>query len=785
MNNININEGLNDNEVEKRIKRGLVNYDTTVKTKSVKRIIYENFFTLFNILNLILGIIIFVVGSYKNLLFLVVMLVNTIISTYQEIHSKKIIDKLSIVSSPKFTVLRNGIETQLLTNEIVKDDILILKAGNQIVTDSVIVDGEVLVNESIITGESDSISKKIGDKILSGSYIVSGKCKAQVEHIGEENYTYKISKDAKYIKKAKSEIMLTLNKIIKTLSIIIIPIGILLFFSQTNILGADIKNVIVQVVAALIGMIPEGLVLLTSTALAVSVVRLAKSKVLVQQLYSVETLARVDTLCLDKTGTLTEDKMKVKEIIPLSDIKQEKLEEIVNVFSKTSEDENSTIMAIREYFNNKDTINFTVKYKVAFSSETKWSAINFNDFGTYILGAPEFVTQNKKILKETSKYSNEYRVLVLGNTSKDIINRNLPNDIEILGIILITDVIRKEAKEVVKYFYEQGVDLKIISGDNPKTVSKVAKRVGIKEYDKYIDMTNIKEDEIEGISLKYSVFGRVTPVKKKLLVKAMKKQGRTVAMTGDGVNDVLALKEADTSIALANGSDATKSVSDLVLLNSNFSSMPKVVLEGRKTINNIERSAALFLVKTIYSCVLAVLFLFISTPYPFIPIQLTLISVVTIGIPSFLLALEQNKERVKGNFLKNIIEKALPASLSMILSVIVCVIMYKLEMINKEVYSTLCVMSTAMVGICLLFKLSKTRKTENRKYFVSPYRLVIAIIMLELLLIEMTYFNSLFNIIHISNISILAVKMGIVTILFFALFNIISYLIFEVNKGKK
>ena len=476
MNNVNINNGLNTDEVQERIDKGLVNYDTTVKTKSIKRIIFENFFTLFNILNIAFGIVIFCVGSYKNLLFLVIMLTNTIISTYQEIHSKKVVDKLSIVSSPKFTVLRNGIETQVLTNEIVKDDILILKTGNQIVTDSVIVEGEVLVNESIITGESDSISKKENDKILSGSYIVSGKCKAKVVHIGEENYTYKISKDAKYIKKAKSEIMLTLNRIIKTLSIIIIPIGVLLYLSQSGIMGADVKAIVVQTVAALIGMIPEGLVLLTSTVLAVSVIRLAKSKVLVQQLYSVETLARVDTVCLDKTGTLTEDKMELKEIIPLNNFKKNELEEIINVFSKESEDENATIMAIREYFKDKERNEWKSNYKVAFSSETKWSAINFVNNGTYILGAPEFVTRDKKVLEETSKYSSEYRVLILGKTSKDIRQRELPTDIEIIGIILITDVIRKEASDVVKYFYDQGVDLKIISGDNPKTVSKIAKR---------------------------------------------------------------------------------------------------------------------------------------------------------------------------------------------------------------------------------------------------------------------------------------------------------------------
>ena len=711
------------------------------------------------------------------------MTVNTIISTYQEIHSKRIVDKLSIVASPRFNVLRNSKIEKVMLNEIVLDDILILNSGNQIVTDSVVVDGEVLVNESFITGESDSVSKKVGDKILSGSFIVSGKCKARVEHIGEENYTYQISKDAKYLKKVKSEIMLTLNRLIKFLSCVIIPMGILLFFSQMNIGENDIKIALVNVTAALIGMIPEGLVLLTSTVLAVSVIRLSRSRVLVQQLYAVETLARVDTLCLDKTGTLTENKMEVVDLVT-NNLKKEEFEKRLGVFSKLTEDENSTSLAIKEYFEGKEIKNENYKYKVPFSSDTKWSAVGLENGETLILGAPEFVTKDEKYLNEISKYTDDYRVLIFAKSNEEIKERKIPNNIEILGVILISDVIRKNASEVVYYFYEQGVDLKIISGDNPKTVSKIAKKVGIRGNEKYIDMSEVKDEEIEDVCLKYSVFGRVTPQQKKLLIKAMKNKGRTVAMTGDGVNDVLALKEADASIALANGSDASKSVSELVLLDSNFASMPKVVLEGRRTINNIERSAALFLVKTIYSCILALIFVLISVKYPFMPIQLSLISIVTIGIPSFLLALEPNNERVRGNFLKNIISRAAPSSLATICSIIICVIMFKNGYIDSKTYSTLCVISTATTGFCLLFKMSKSRKGESRLPF-SVYRLVIAVVMFILFILELIFLDRLFSIVSLTNILKDAIKMILITSGEFIAFNLISDCLLKIGKNDK
>lgn len=654
-----IDIGLTKEEVEERIKENKVNYDTSLPTKSIKTIVRENIFTLFNLINILLGVAVFCVGSYKNLLFLIVIFCNTAISIIQEINSKKAVDKLSILAQAKVNCIRDGEKQEIGINSIVLDDLLMLETGNQIVADSIILEGEVEVNESFITGESDVIYKRKGDTLLSGSFVVSGKCKAEVIHIGDENYTSKISSGAKYVKKVNSEIMKSLNGIIKIVSIAIVPIGILLFFNQLGLTENSFKNAVVNTVAAIIGMIPEGLVLLTSTVLAVSVIRLSKRKVLVQELYCIETLARVDTLCLDKTGTITEGTMEVNDIIEITKSKEE-LEEILSEISSASDDNNSTIEAIRAKYKNKQ--KWKVINKIPFSSQKKWSGVCFKDKGSYIIGAPEFVLREKydEYKERIEKYSNDYRVIIVANSEGDFIEKELPDKLEVLGFVLISDVIRKEASKTLKYFKEQGVNIKIISGDNPITVSKIAKRAGVENSEKYINMQEIKtKEQLEKAAKEYTIFGRVTPVKKKELVQALKKEGHTVAMTGDGVNDVLALKEADCSIAMASGSDATRNVAELVLLDSNFASMPEIVLEGRRTINNIERSATLFLVKTIYASILAIIFLFVNMPYPFMPIQLTLISTVTIGIPSFVLALEPNKERIKGKFLRNVISRAL------------------------------------------------------------------------------------------------------------------------------
>lgn len=769
--NPDINKGLTYEQVKKRKEDNLVNYDTSVPTKSIKRILFENFFTLFNFLNLFLALAIFLVGSYKNMLFMIIVIINTAISTIQEIHSKRVIDKLSIIAESKAKVIRDGKKEEIHINDIVLDDILELNTGNRISTDSIILDGKVQVNESCITGEPDSILKKVGDTLLSGSYIVSGKCIAKVEHIGEENYTAKISSGAKYVKKINSEIMISLRKIIRVLAFAIIPIGITLFYTQLHIQALSLQDAVVKTVAAVIGMIPEGLVLLTSTVLAVSVIRLSKSKVLVQELYCIETLARVDTLCLDKTGTLTEGIMEVKDFIPLSKSKDEMFNILSNI-AISSDDENSTIEAIRAYFNNTSKA-FTVNQKIDFSSDTKWSGINFKEEGSYVIGAPEFVLKNDfKLYKDKiDKYSKDYRVLILAHSNDTFKNNKLPDNLNVIGIVLISDKIRKEASNTLKYFKEQGVDIKIISGDNPLTVSKIAKQVGIDEYDNYIDMSTLKsDDEIKNIVTKYTIFGRVTPTQKEELIKSLKSNGKTVAMTGDGVNDILALKTADCSIAMANGSDATKNVSQLILLDSNFASMPKVVYEGRRTINNIERSASLFLVKTIYSTILALMFLFMQETYPFIPIQLTLISTVTIGIPSFILALEPNKERVKGNFLKNVISKSLPAGITVAISIFIISILNQNGYIPDEQYSSLSVIATGICGIILLFTLSKTRKGENTKLPISIFRFSLAIILTIIFIIGLTEFDWFFN---ISPILPMINKIILITI-----FSIINFIIF-------
>ena len=708
--NVDFKQGLNDEQIRQRKEQGLVNYDTTVPTKSIKTIITSNLFTIFNLMNLLLALAVFLVKEYRNMLFIIIVVINTAISTIQEIHSKRVIDKLSLISSTKVTSIRNGKQESIGINEIVLDDILEFQTGNQIVTDCVLVDGEIEVNESFITGEPNSIVKRIGDNILSGSYVVSGKCIARVEHVGEENLTSKITKETRYIKKVKSEIMTSLNQIIKTVSVIIIPVGALLFFNQLTLDGGILKDAVVHTVAAIIGMIPEGLVLLTSTVLAVSVIRLSKSKVLVQELFCIETLARVDTLCLDKTGTITEGKMKVDDIVGVNET-EENIKEILHAIGKASEDSNSTIEAIRNKVRKvKETENWKVKQKVAFSSEKKWSGIEFEEKGSYIIGAPEFILKEKieEYREQLKQYSDDYRVILLAHSKESFKEKELPENIEILGFVLITDRIRKNAKSTLKYFKEQGVDIRIISGDNPKTVSNVAKISGVEGYEKYIDCTTLKnEEELEEAVKKYKIFGRVSPLQKKQIIVTLKKLGNTVAMTGDGVNDIIALKEADCSIAMASGSDASRNVSQLVLLDSNFEAMPKIVAEGRRTINNLERSASLFLSKTIFSTMLAIIFVFINAKYPFMPIQLSLISLVCIGIPSFILALEPNKERVKGKFIGNVISKSIPAGITVVLNIIIVLIINSIYGLPENIYSTICIILTVLTGFMLLLKISR------------------------------------------------------------------------------
>ena len=725
-------KGLSSEEVKRRIEKGQVNEDSSVKTKSYGRIICDNLFTLFNLLNLIFGILIFAVGYYRNLTFISIAVINTLISTIQEIRSKKVLDRLQFESESKAQVIRDGEEKEISKNEIVLNDVIKYKIGNQVIVDSRILEGEVEVNESFITGESETVHKKVGDILLSGSFIVSGVVICEVKNVGKDNYIEKISKGAKYFKKANSEIKTSLDKIIQFMSIAIIPIGIIFFINQFGIQGNPIRMAVVNTVAAVIGMIPEGLVLLVSSVLAVATVRLAKKKVLVQQSYCIENLARVDTICFDKTGTLTEGSMKVEKIISINNNDEKNKNILANILLNL-ETENITSLAIKKFAGKVDK-EFKITKKIDFSSEKKISGIECGD-KKYLIGAPEFVLKGyreelDKIKKLIIEYEEDYRVIILSTFKGKNVETNC--------IILLSDVIRGEAKKTIQYFKEQGVNVKIISGDNPVTVSKIAKRCGVENYDKYIDMSEVKDKDIKKVINEYTVFGRVSPMQKKELIIALKKAGHTVAMTGDGVNDVLALKEADCSIAMSNGADAAKNVSEVVLLDSNFASIPSIVLEGRRTINNIERSASLFLVKTIYSSIMSVLFLFIRSPYPFIPVHVSLISFVTIGVPSFMLALEPNNEIVRKGFLRNVIRNAFPTAISVIFMIVGLAYSYNWFKLDPTVYSTLCICSTGWIGILFLFKLSLRRKNEkikiNKNIKVelpfSPYRIFWAILML-------------------------------------------------------
>ncbi len=741
---VDLKVGLTDIQVNERKKAGLVNFDTAIPTKTKKQIIKENVVTWFNILNLVLGIAIFLVGSYKNLTFLGIIICNTIISTFQELHSKKIIDRLSVIASTKINVIRSSKKVEVGLDEIVLDDILCLNLGNQVVVDSILKEGDVEVNESFITGEIKPVEKHPGDMLLSGSFIVSGRALAQVEHIGLDNYTSKISHGAKYIKPVNSQIMHSLNKIIKTISFAIVPIGVLLFARQMTLQDATIQDSVVNTVAALIGMIPEGLVLLTSTVLAVSVMRLAKKECLVQELYCIETLARVDVICLDKTGTITEGCMEVEKVVAVED-SEEDIGVIVGSICQALDDNNPTSLALRQKFT--DYSSWAVEKLYHFSSQNKFSGVTFAKKGTYLIGAPDFLLpKDKKYQKELQKYMSEYRVVALIHTFDNIVNNKLPKDVKLLGFILLHDKIRKEAKETLAYFRHQGVNLKIISGDNVTTVSQIAKRAGFDDDICAVDATTLDtKDKIEEAVEKYNVYGRVSPLQKKDIILALKKHGHTVAMTGDGVNDVLALKEADCSVAMASGSDAARNVSQLVLLKSNFDAMPAVVAEGRRTINNIERSASLFLVKTIYATILAVLFLFITMPYPFVPIQLSLTSVVTIGIPSFILALEPNKDRIKGDFLKNVVTKATPASLTIVSNILLIFAASTLFHLTQDQISTLSVIMTGYTGFVLLY------------YICCPFnrlRLLLYIAMLVLFIIGIFAIPNLFSLSKINFIMV-------------------------------
>ncbi|WP_419056046.1 HAD-IC family P-type ATPase [Hominenteromicrobium sp.] len=708
MDSLDRRQGLSSEQVAQRVRDGLSNADEGIKTKTEKQIILENTFTFFNILNFVLALFVLLVGSFKNLLFLGVIFSNIIIGSFQGIRAKRMIDKLSLISAPKASVLRNGKLQTIPVSGIVMNDVLHLSTGQQICADAIVLDSEAEVNESLITGESDPVLKRAGDELLSGSFIVSGSCYAEVEHVGRENYANRIANGAKYVKRTNSEILHSLDFIVKTLGFTLVPIGILLFCKQFFLLHDTIREAVVSTVAAILGMIPEGLILLTSVVFAVSVLRLSRYKTLVQDLYCTESLARVDVLCLDKTGTITEGTMQVDELHPLTGYTEEDMTAPLEALVQVLTDDNPTYNAVKAYFPGGS--DWKAAATVPFSSARKWSGAYFGERGTYVMGAGEFILGERfgALREHTEEYAARgERVLLLAHSAKPFLeNKMLPDDIKPVGFILISDKIRTEAPQTLRYFAEQGVTLKVISGDNAVTVSNIAQKAGLPHAENYCDATTLHTDEeIAGAIEQYSVFGRVTPQQKLKFVQALKDHGHTVAMTGDGVNDVLALKEADCSIAMASGSDAARTVSNLVLLDSNFASMPQVVKEGRRSINNLQRSASLFLQKTIYSTVLGVLFIFLSASYPFEPIQLTFISSITIGIPSFILALEPNNERISGSFLANVLKKSFPSALTMILGVLFLTLFKgPLNLTNPQV-STLSVIVAFAVGFMLMLKL--------------------------------------------------------------------------------
>lgn len=740
-------KGLTADEVQQRIDSGKINGDQNVKTKSVAQILRENIVTFFNFIFIVFAVLIcfFIDSSEKfltivgNFGFLILIVFNALVGIVQELRAKHTIDKLSLISAPKAVVIRDGEQKEIAVKDIVLNDITVLASGSQICADSFVVEGSIEVNESLITGEPDAILKNVGDKIMSGSFVVSGNAKAQVEHVGMDNFATKISAGAKYFKKPNSEIWRSLMFIVKVMATILVPMGVMLFcvkyFAQENPEQAEkiittlfgykinqyLSTTVLGTVATLIGMIPSGLVALSSTVFCVSVIRLSRHKTLAQDLYCIETLARVDVLCLDKTGTITEGTMDVNSIEPVKNREIAEIKEIIKNVTSALEDNNATINALRSYVADID-VSCTAEQIVPFSSARKWSGARINGV-SYVIGAPEFVFKKKtKTLEKTTEEMAKkgYRVMVVASSKNKFADSELPSALKLESFIYITDKIRAEAPDTLRFFKHEGVTVKVISGDNPETVRAVAMRAGLEDCDNIIDMSTLTtEEEVYDAATKYTIFGRVLPDQKLMLVKALKKAGHTVAMTGDGVNDVLALKEADCSVAMASGSDAAKNVSSLVLLDSNFSSMPRVVAEGRRSINNLERSAALYIMKTVYNTLLALLFMVVTVPLPFTPQNLTIMGAVTIGMPSVVLALEPNADRVTGRFLPKVLSNALPGGITVLLGAIAVILCNRFFLTNltDAQSQTVFIWVITFVGFLLLFKVSLPTKLSTWSAF--------------------------------------------------------------------
>lgn len=710
--------GLTSEEVRERIDNGLTNHTDISTQKTVGQIVKSNLLTYFNLIFLILTVLLCIVGSFRNLTFLPVIIGNTVIGIFQELRAKKTLDKMSMLNAPHSIVVRDGEQQQIQSEELVKDDIIILSAGNQICADATVLSGSISVNEALLTGESDEIKKKSGDGLMSGSFVVSGQCYAKLDKVGNESYISKLTAQAKAMGDGEqSEMIRYINKLVKWVGIIIIPVGIILFCQAYIMNGETFKKSVVSMVAAVLGMIPEGLYLLTTVALALSTIRLAKKQVLLHDMKSIETLARVDVLCVDKTGTITEPGMQVTELVisgRCSDAEMDKraFAHLLADYSSVIEDNNATMEAIRAYVdkNEIEKGSRTLLKTQPFTSANKYSKVSFVE-GDYMLGAPEFIMKDRydEISEEIEEYQNKgYRVLLMAETGDDSSGLEKSfGGISPIGYIVLSNPIRENAESTFTYFKEQGVAIKVISGDNPATVSEVAKRAGIDGAENYVDASTLaSEKDIAEAVDKYTVFGRVTPKQKQLIVRALQKQKHTVAMTGDGVNDILAMKDADCSIAMASGSEAAAQAAQTVLLDSDFGRMPYVVYEGRQVVNNIQRSASLFLVKNIFSLLMAIFSAVFAITYPLEPSQISLISMFTIGLPGFLLALEPNRDRIEGNFMVNVMLKALPAGLTDVLSVGALVICGQVFNLPSEDIATAGTMLLAVVGFMIIIKIS-------------------------------------------------------------------------------
>lgn len=744
--------GLTDEEVLNRIARGEVNQAIPKTTRSFKQIVFENSFTLFNFINLVIAGFIVYTGSYKNLLFLGVIITNTLVGVYQEIKAKNNIDRLSLLSESKVSVIRNYKVLEIPQNEVVKDDLINIKRGQQIVVDGIVLDTEGMeCDESQLTGESDPIIKTNGSEVYSGSFIVSGSGLMQATHVGKDSYSYKLSIEAKQTKGIYSELIMMMNRLIRLLTMVIIPIGaILMITSLTS--GTQLNEAILGSTAAIMGMIPEGLILLTTVALAVGVIKLSRRKVLVQTMGAIETLARVDVLCLDKTGTLTSGQLKVVEFDTVDEnhLSKETFSAMIGSMVKGLDEDNATGLALMHYFNEVDEQLIPSK-QIPFSSARKWSAITFKNDYTYFMGAPEYLFgdfSEAQSVKMSEAFSHGLRIIAITRSQVDEATTVLPNDLELLGFIYLEDEIRPEAPQTLEYFKQEKVDICIISGDHPETVAQIAKRSGVSHGEESIDMSKIPDDKIPEVVKTHRIFGRVSPEQKKKLVTALQDDHHVVGMTGDGVNDILALKQADCSIVMANGSDAAKGIADFVLLDSNFDSMIDVVLEGRQVINNIQRVSSLYLTKTVYSLFLAAIFIFVSSPYPFQPIQLSPINALTVGIPSFFLALRPNTQPIKGMFLKNVFEPPLASGLTVVITTLLIEVFGNVFAWSYEEKSTVTVLLAGFIGFIVLREISKPLTTKIN---------VLLSALLLFFLCLFTFFDRIFSLVNLYNIKLAVV----------------------------